>query len=386
MKNTLIKHFFNPSFGGWGGFLLLLLLPSCVETLGVDSENVKPKIVLNGIIEADSAITVKISKTYPFTNDFYSLTNYSKDVSPEDRRIPNLLPNAKPILYVNDELKGNLRFHKNDSTRGDNGSIFYSDFRPKVGDKIRIEVTATGFESIWAETIIPQPILINQVDTSTYYYENEYGYPDSYTVPKDAKSMNLALGIGIENPDKDKPGCYSIEIYQEWKVYNYYSYQTYNDIWWQTDSIIGSYNMRRNLYLNRDKEPLLSNKVEDELLRFFLEKGNPRDMFYFTDKNFTDKQYKINTSVWGYYFHSQYYPEYQSKPEIHDDPITIEIRSMSPEMYQAFFHDDSEMEYYIKLLSEPKITFTNVHNGVGILGSFTTTKKVIEIPKYTGEW
>ena len=59
---------------------------------------------------------------------------------------------------------------------------------------------------------------------------------------------------------------------------------------------------------------------------------------------------------------------------------------MSPEMYQAFFHDDSEMEYYIKLLSEPKITFSNVHNGVGILGSFTTTKKVIEIPKYTGEW
>ena len=384
--NISEKRTLAPPLGGWGAVLLiLLLLPSCIDTLDVDQDGVKPKIVLNGIIEADSAISITISRTYPFTNNYYDNEWYRKQTG-KNENPPNFLPNANPVLYVNDELKGALQFVRNDASMSDNGSVFQSSFRPKVGDKIRIEVSNTGYESVWAETIIPQPILINHVDTSTYYYENEYGYPDSYTVPKDAKSMNLALGIGIENPDKDKPGCYSIEIYQEWKVYNYYSYQTYNDIWWQTDSIIGSYNMRRNLYLNRDKEPLLSNKVEDELLRFFLEKGNPRDRFYFTDKNFTDKQYKINTSVWGYYFHSQYYPEYQSKPEMHSNPITIGIRSMSPEMYQAFFHDDSEMEYYIKLLSEPKITFSNVHNGVGILGSFTTTKKVIEIPKYTGEW
>ena len=377
----------TPLLRSWRAVLVLflLLLASCVETLDIDADGVKPKIVLNGIIEADSAISITISKTYPFTNNYYDNEWYRKKTGKKENP-PNFLPHARPLLYVNDELKGALHFVKNDTSMSDNGSVFRSGFRPKVGDKIRIEVSNAGFESGWAETIIPQPILINQVDTSTYFYENTYGFPDTYTIPQDAKSMNLALGIDIQNPDKNRPGCYSIEIYQEWKVYNYYQYQLYNDIWWQTDSIIGSYTQKRNLYINRDKDPLLSNKVEDELLRFFLEKGNPLEMFYFTDKKFTNKKYKINTSVWGYYFHQRYEISYESKPVMHNDPITVEIRSMSPEMYQAFFRDYSEMEYLLHMFSEPKVTFSNVHSGAGVLGSFSTTKKRIEIPKYTGEY
>lgn len=371
MKYTLIKRFFHPPFGGWGGFLFLFLLPSCVETLDIDNKDIKPKIVLNGIIEADSAITVKISKTYAYTNDFYNIENYSKDVSPEDRRIPNLLPIANPKLYINDEPMGNLRFVKNDSTRWYNGSIFQSGYRPKIGDKVRIEVTAPGLESVWAETVIPQPIQINQVDTFTFYKSTERRAGNDFYVPEDARPLNLALEINIENPDKKNDGFYTFEIYQEWLENKGTSYE---------------FLYRRSLDINKEKELLFSNKVEDELLRFFLEQGNAQTVYYFSDKSFTNKKYKINISVWGYYCHRQYESEHYYKPELHDDPLNIEITSLSPELYQLFYTDYSEMDFYIQLLSEPKVTISNVHNGAGILGSLSKTKRVIEIPQYKGEY
>lgn len=370
--------FITPPSRGWGAgwelvFFLFFFLPSCVETLDIDNDDVKPKIVLNGIIEADSVITVKISKTYPFTNDYYANKSNSRSIS-TDTIVPNLLPEAKLLLYINDELKGEVVFLKNDSTKWNNGSVFQSSYRPKIGDKVRVEVTAPGFESVWAETVIPQPILIHQVDTATFYRSTDNNRTSNgFYVPEDASHLNLALRINIENPDKKNEGFYALEVYQEWLENRATPFEFF---------------YRRNLDINKDKEPLFSNKVEDELLRFFLEEGGEQTVYnyYFSDKSFDDKKYEINISVWGYYCHRQYNPDYESKPELHDDPLNIEITSMSPELYQVLYKDYSKMEFYINLLSEPKITFSNVHNGTGILGSVSKTKKQVFIPKYNGAW
>ncbi|MBP1663802.1 MAG: hypothetical protein H6Q19_942 [Bacteroidetes bacterium] len=377
------KSILNPPFGGWGGFFFFLIfVTSCIETVDIDTKDVKPKIVLNGIIEADSAITVRISKTYPFTNDFYE--NHGRGSSEStDTIVPNFLPQAKPVLYINDVQQGELNFVKNDTSFSSNGSVFHSEFRPKVGDKVKIEVSASGFETVWAETVIPQPIQIHQVDTSTFITKENYGYVDGYVIPDDAKSLNMALGINIENPNKEKEGFYSIEIYQEWMIY-YYWIDEHG--WMHPDIITGSYMNKRNLELNTSREPLFSENTEDQVLQFFLEDGHSKSKLYFTDKQFENKRYKLNLSVWGYYFHQQYSSGYEIKPEFHDEPLIISILSMSPEMYRASNNDYSEMDNYLQLFSEPEVTFTNVHNGVGVLGSCSSTKMKVVIPRYTGEY
>ena len=157
-------------------FITIFYIPiyySCTETLDIDTKDVKPKIVLNGFIEADSAITVRISKTYPFTNDYYENQGRGSSKS-TDTIVPNFLPQAKPIIYINDVLQGDMIFQKNDTSFSSNGSVFHSEVRPKVGDKVRIEVSAQGFETVWAETVIPQPIQIHQVDTNTFITTNKY--------------------------------------------------------------------------------------------------------------------------------------------------------------------------------------------------------------------
>ena len=378
-----VKRTLNPPFGGWGGFLFFLfLLPSCIETLDIDIKDVKPKIVLNGIIEADSAITVRISKTYPFTNDYYENYWYRQQTG-KSEKVPNFLPDAVPTVYINDVLQGDMIFQKNDTSFSSNGSVFHSEVRPKVGDNVRIEVSAQGFETVWAETVIPKPIQIHQVDTNTFISKNEYGNSDSYVVPDDAKSLNMALGINIENPNKEKEGFYSIEIYQEWMIY-YYLIDERG--WMHPDIITSSYLNQRRLKLNTSREPLFSENTEDEVLSFFLEDGNARDRMFFTDKQFVNKQYKLNLSVWGYYFHQQYSSGYETKPVFHDEPLIIHILSMSPEMYRANYENHSEMDYYMQLFSEPEVTFTNVHNGVGVLGSCSSNKMKVVIPRYTGEY
>ena len=338
---------------------------------------------MNGIIEADSAITVRISKTYPFTNDYYE-NDWYREQTGKSEKVPNFLPDAVPTLYINDVLLGEMKFQKNDTSFSHNGSVFHSEIRPKVGDKVRIEVSAQGFETVWAETVIPQPIQIHQVDTNTFISKNKYGYSDSYVVPDDAKSLNMALGINIENPNKEKDGFYSIEIYQEWMNYYYTYWSDDNDKVYKTVS--DSVYEKRNLNINTSMEPLFSENTEDEVLSFFLENGNARDLFYFADKQFVNKQYKLNLSVWGYYFHQQYRPEYETKPVFHDEPLIISILSMSLEMYRGNYENYSEMDYYLQMFSEPEVTFTNVHNGVGVLGSCSSTKMKVVIPRYIGEY
>lgn len=382
-KFNVKKSILNPPVGGWGGFFFffLFLLPSCIETLDIDTKDVKPKIVLNGIIEADSAITVLVSKTYPFSNDFYENYRQWKSES-TDTIVPNFLQEARPIIYINDVLQGDMHFQKNDTSFSSNGSVFHSEVRPKVGDKVRIEVSAPGFETVWAETVIPQPIQIHQVDTNTFISKNELGYADGYVIPDDANSLNMALGINIENPNKEKDGFYSIEIYQEWMIYYYWIDERG---WLHRDIITDSVLFNRNLKLNTSREPIFSENAEDQVLQFFLEDGHSKDLLYFTDNQFVNKQYKLNLSVWGYYFHQQY-SGFETKPVFHDEPLIINILSMSPEMYRAYNNDYSEMDNYLHLFSEPEVTFTNVHNGVGVLGSCSSTKMKVVIPPYTGEY
>lgn len=351
-------------------FLLLITITlyGCIDTWYLNEKDIVPKIVLNGIIEADSSVTIRISKTFPFTNNF--LDNKSNRYTPKDT-IANLLPEAKPIIYINGERKGEMIFLGNDSTQNTDGSgsLFFADVYPRVGDKVRIEVSAPGFEPVWAETSVPRPIHIHRVDTATSINNTDRGSSDGYIVPSDARSLDMQLDIAVENKDHGE-GHYSICMYQEWIANENTEY---------------AFQKKRNLMPNTEKETLFSDMVADDILRFFLEEGNGFNTLYFTDKLFVNKRYTLNLSTWGYYFHTRYSDGIQ-KPKVHHEPIHIEIASMSPELYKALKVTYSETGGILSFFSEPTLTFSNVHNGVGVLGARSYTIHTIEIPPYTGEY
>ena len=342
------------------GIIIFILFIKCTEIIEIDTTSIQSKIVLNGVIDADSTIEVYLSRSYPYIHtDTFNSYRYIKLANLEN-------PSVK--LYINDISKGNMNDAGIDSY---NGAIFTSDYRPKVGDLIKIEVSAPGFKSVWAETQIPEPIIIQKIDTATFYEKKEndskYYYNLGNTeVPFGAQNLNLKLKIDIQNKESNKTNYYSLSIFQR---------------------------INNSFYINAPKinvtnEPLLNeNNAKNAIYAFFSEKNDSYTSL-FTDNTFTNNKYSLNLSIWGYYFYSveAYYDDGRKDIEMHNSPIEISITSLSKECYDYYKLSFQKSSYEeIPYIFDTKSTYSNVHNGIGVLCSKSISKKLIELPPFTGK-
>ena len=104
----------------------------CETVVDLDVESGSPKLVLNGIINPDSAMSVGVSLTKPIL----------------DNEPFEVLEDATVNVYENDKYIGQLEL--------DNTSFYTNkDLRPQKGLNYRIEVSKEGFENVVGETIIP---------------------------------------------------------------------------------------------------------------------------------------------------------------------------------------------------------------------------------------
>lgn len=347
----------------------------CAEIFEINDSSVRSKIVLNGIIEPDSIVKIKVSKTYPLQ---YADTLQYNQILPQA-----IIKNATLTLFVNDENIGKMTEISIDSNKYNTGTFFQSNYRPKCGDKIRIEASAQGFKSVWAETKIPDSILINKVDTSTYYFKNDYfidGYYDyientyhsvtsDFKIPTDAKSMNLNLKIGIENNNINE-NYYALSVYQKIKdTYNTWYYQPHIDL---------------------AKEPLFNNNnAKNSIYAFFSEESNSGYRAkIFRDDLFNNGKYTLNTSLWGYYFYriATYYGDGTVGVKMYNVPIEILIHSLSKELYNYILSHTNSSYEQIPYIFESNATYTNVHNGLGVVGAQTITKRKIVMKQYKGKY
>lgn len=339
----------------------------CVETLDIDVSDTKPKIVMNGILEPDSLITIYVSKSYSYYNDFFENISYENSVTP-DTIVPSILPNAKLILYINGDNKGEMDLIRVDSIFG--GSIFRSQIRPKSGDKIRIEASSPGFTTAEVETQIPFPIIINKIDTTTYIkYQDDFRFVDGTQVPASAKSLNMRFLIDIENNDKENPCYYSFDFKQFEEVYN-------NNI---------NYKFYRNPHVDVSSDPLFAENAENAIYAFFSEKNSNASKIIFNDRQFKDDKYTLNFSLWGYYYITYLSYSTSTNQDIYSSPITIEIVSLSEELYQYYKIRSSGSYDSFDMLSEPSTSYTNVQNGIGVVCSRTSLTREIVIPIFNGE-
>jgi hypothetical protein len=77
-------------------------------------------------------------------------------------------------------------------------------------------------------------------------------------------------------------------------------------------------------------------------------------------------------------------PEYLSH-EVKNPPIEVWIYTLSHDYYSYLksvekWNYDEEFD----VISEPRVTYSNVHNGIGFVGSMSYTSKRIQIPPYPG--
>lgn len=149
--------------------LTLALFTSCYQEINLDEYRTTPKIVINCAAFTDVPLTASVTRTWFYPEN----TPYVK------------LPNAKVELYVNDNFVEQMKWQpletKTETRSGVPDSVFASGYVPKGGDRIKIVASNPGYQTVYAEDVVPHEVpIINlehterkvTVNSQDYYYEN----------------------------------------------------------------------------------------------------------------------------------------------------------------------------------------------------------------------
>lgn len=354
--------------------IIVLTTAACERRLDVDFSNEKPLIVMNGVVEPDKAIEITISKSFPFL-DTDTMAAHLKD--------------ASVSLHINGKFVEKMTLTSVDnsysSRRG--RSFFRSTTHANVGDRVRIEVSAPRMEMAWAETIIPEPPTIGNVDTTTFltltdfpnsYY---YGYNPYDNIPEISREpylRMLRLHIDVQRADNNLSQYFLINLLAvvdpEKTMYN---------------------TSRRGLYIDTQNDPIFAKDPKNSLFDALFEKNYSfSGSVLFSDNMFKNNAYTLNVSTYGYYdINVEYEKDENGAPKnykshaVENLLIEIQISSLAPDWYaylksrERGGYDNDELSF----ISEPIVTPSNVHNGIGFLGSMSHTTKIIETPLFDGK-
>lgn len=149
--------------------LTLALFTSCYQEINLDEYRTAPKIVINCAAFTDVPLTVSVTRTWFYTEN----TPYVK------------LPNAKVELYVNDNFVEQMKWQplktETETRSSVPDSVFASGYIPKGGDRIKIVASNPGYQTVYAEDVVPHEVpIINlkhierkvTINSQNYYYEN----------------------------------------------------------------------------------------------------------------------------------------------------------------------------------------------------------------------
>lgn len=371
---------------------LPLLFAACEKEIRLDMYGYKPRIVMNGIISPDSLIEIRVSKSFLYTDTF---TEKSR------------LGNATLTLYINGEEREKMvKIGTESNTNHDRlgfqytalMTLFRSTVRPKTGDRIRIEASAEGFNTAWAETTIPLPPQINRIDTATFF-----------TAQRIMEEINPGYGVGILYPDSIR----AEELYRNLRIrvsittppsklsqYFMLRLRSCNDRIPDHPDMNGYF---LGLYTNDDpifKESYRSSLLEDLLTEGPSYEGEKYfDSAIFSDKLFRNNSYTLDFSITDYYpILTTYektgetsewgYPVYiPVKTEVLNPPLEVQFTLISPELYPYYRkgrYDPHSDEESFRQISEPEMTYGNVHNGIGVVGAVSTATAHIHLPPFSG--
>lgn len=345
-------------------------LLSCERILDIDLSDEKPLIVMNGTLTADYPVNITITKSFSVL-DTDTFAAY--------------LPNATVDLHINGKFVEKMQLVKVDSARNRSRSgisHFSSVARVKPGDQVRLEASALGMETAWVETIVPIPPVIEKVDTATYitmvqtqysdYYNYYYRYIPDVLVEPFFRMMRLNIGLRAgENAENNYFGIAISKL--EPPASPDYEYLPYG------------------LMVDTQEDPVFVNNPKNSIFDAILERNNSYiGSTFFTDHLFKNGAYTLKVSTTQYYSVDVEFEEkgnlyeYVSH-EVRNPPVEITIYALSPELY-SYWKSNEERRYddEIYFISEPKVTFSNVINGIGIVGAMSTARKRIQPAPYPG--
>ena len=171
----------------------IFVIFSCYRDIDMEKHRPEPDLVLYGVISADTAVMISISRTKFFTDTSRYETVNDAEIS----------------LTVNGHFQENMRWSADKSFYG--GGVYLSDYMPQTGDAVRIEAR-TGYGDVWVEETVPAKVQLENVTCSykLIYDSKRYIHDDDGNIIE-VPDWEITYRITFTD-NADIPNFYSIRI------------------------------------------------------------------------------------------------------------------------------------------------------------------------------
>ena len=328
----------------------IILLVSCNKVIEFNGTQTNPKLVINSLVEVGQPVKASISKSVFF------LDNEANTQCPDD---------LVATLYVNgnrygemtptyDTLVSNDIWDPNDPSLGYVRKLYVSDYRPQVGDIIKITASANGFDDVEGTTSpLPKPVDCAVTDCKTLYWgmhygENNGGETDStwYVV-----FYTLELNVEITDPNPGQTDFFRLHVENGSEFADSVNYMS--------------------CYAQYD-DPVFGATVANDYDIIDFSDYDLRPENVFTDVLFDGKTYPIKLTISVMLRNDGTVPsEFYS--------IRMEAEHLTKEYYN-YLNTCNQGDETMQFFAEPIQTYSNVTNGYGIVGGRTVDSLSFPVP------
>ncbi len=336
--------------------IVALLTVSCEKTIDFKGKVTEPMLVVNSIISPDSTVVVEVSESRFFL---------------EDNNGTKYIENADLRLIVNGQDKGKMVKFPAIGTYG-------TDYRVSAGDEVKIEVSAPGFTPVSSLTIIPPKPTILAVDTSSTYSQaydvRGWGFNNNPTVWDTVGEFTLKkIHFKMKFQDKSNEKNYYRLIVKR---------RTYSD----KSNSGGLIDTREYVetYLSYFQDVVFQDQNQNPMGEFgdiFGGEVNSYNYNMFSDELIDGKEYElqfddlIRLDYISYKESGSGYQENQENPE--RTVYLIYLQEISADYYLYVRSMVAAQNVDGNPFVEPVQVLSNIENGIGIFGSYTSSEPYV---------
>lgn len=297
--------------------LVLILFASCEKDILFSGDIIASKIVVNSYITPDSILTAHISESKFFLENGETFDN---------------IENAEIKVYVDNVLKENMISLSD--------GYYQASFAPNVGNTIRLEISAPGFDEVSCESKIEAPANITSIDTTVTT-------TDSYPI--------YNFTANILDPDAEQ-NYYRLIL----KMVSTYEDGTTSD------------------YYGVDFTDIVSGNNSASQTDIFSAGSSTNAFNVFSDELFNGRAYPLKFKLVDTY--STYLPAYSdyNNRSVTKKEVFVTLQTISKSYY--LYLKSRGISGNENFFSEPVQIHNNINGGIGIMASYNSNTVSFDLP------
>lgn len=305
--------------------LVAVLMMACEKEIKFNRSKAEPLITLNGVVMADSVISIHLSKTRFFLESTADMSD---------------IENAEVVLTSGAQTE-NMKHMGN--------GVYTAVYIPQVGDNVKISASAPQLSTVSSSATLLAHPNVGDIVVEAGKFEpsgQEEEAPDGW-LPPGYKNVKVKIPL---NDVREEQNYYRLIVRRTEVLGNTYS---------------------REMYLTDFDDPVFKMETPEEVMGM-TEYTNRYAIFSDVRFNGTTYSLTFTDKVWhsgGFQFPERLVYEISVQHLSHDYFMYLRTRN-------AYLDSDSEGNLFM----EPIQIYSNIEKGTGILGSATVTQKIVEVP------